>query len=82
MPNPTGTENWHKNCLHTFFSSDTETLTEGPPILERFKNILVATDTRFDSHPIVDEAVEIAVPQRRVYSRSWTWFPSFRGPFG
>ena len=28
--------------------------------MERFKNILVATDTRFDSHPIVDEAVEIA----------------------
>lgn len=28
--------------------------------MQRFKNILVATDTRFDSHPIVDEAVEIA----------------------
>ena len=28
--------------------------------MKRFKNILVATDTRFDSHPIVDEAVEIA----------------------
>lgn len=28
--------------------------------MTRFKNILVATDTRLDSHPIVDEAVEIA----------------------
>ena len=28
--------------------------------MKRFKNILVATDTRFDSHSIVDEAVEIA----------------------
>lgn len=29
--------------------------------MKRFKNILVAIDTRFDSHPIVDEAVEIAL---------------------
>lgn len=28
--------------------------------MKRFQNILVATDTRFDSHPVVDEAVEIA----------------------
>ena len=28
--------------------------------MKRFNNILVATDTRFDSHPIVDEAVDIA----------------------
>ncbi|MGB7346949.1 MAG: universal stress protein [Pirellulaceae bacterium] len=29
--------------------------------MKRFKNILVATDTRFDSHPAVDEAVDIAL---------------------
>jgi nucleotide-binding universal stress UspA family protein len=28
--------------------------------MERFKNILVATDTRLDHHPIVEEAAEIA----------------------
>ncbi|NNE00479.1 MAG: universal stress protein [Pirellulaceae bacterium] len=29
--------------------------------MKRFKNILVATDTRWGEHPIVDEAVEIAM---------------------
>jgi nucleotide-binding universal stress UspA family protein len=29
--------------------------------MKRFKSILVATDTRFDNHSVVDEAVEIAV---------------------
>jgi hypothetical protein len=28
--------------------------------MKRFKKILVATDTRLDAHPIVDEAAEIA----------------------
>jgi len=29
-------------------------------LMKRFKNILVATDTRHDKHPIVEEAAEIA----------------------
>jgi hypothetical protein len=31
-----------------------------PRFMKRFKKILVATDTRLDAHPIVDEAAEIA----------------------
>jgi len=33
--------------------------------MKRFKSLLVATDTRFDDHPIVDEAVEIAQATRK-----------------
>ena len=29
--------------------------------MKRFKNILVATDTRLEEHPIVSEAAEIAL---------------------
>lgn len=57
---PIAIEIWHTGCAQSVRGFAAKTQKEETEEMQRLKTILVTTDTRWEDHPIVDEAAEIA----------------------